>query len=1160
MFLAAKRSITLLILPLFMAANLHAAYFSYQPYRITQPDKSVINCYVSGDEYFNWIHDRNGYTLIQASDGYYYYAVKASGILKPGHFIAGTVNPEDAGLTPWAKISDQDYQQRHSAFQAGAGQSATAPTGGTLNNLVVYIRFAGDAEFSTSRLSYDNLFNLSPGESLKSYYSEVSYNQLNINSTHYPECATSTNLSYQDFHPRAYYEPYNATANTIGYTDDGDRIYREHTLLKNAVEWIEINSPVPSGLNIDEDNDGNVDNVSFIIKGTCSAWSQLLWSHNWQLFSFNVLLNGKRVWQYTFEPESQADVKTLCHEMFHSLGAPDLYHYNSDGVQPVGAWDLMEDGSGHMGAWMKYKYSQHTWINSIPVISASGIYTLNPLETQGNNCYRIASPNSTTEFFVIEYRKAEGQFEGNLPGSGLLVYRIDTLANGNATGPPDEVYIYRPNGTRTINGSPSNAFFAVESGRTSINDGSNPGCFLQDGEAGGLQVFDIGTAGSTISFSVYINQIESPSGFKATASGPREIHLNWQKNIENDNVLVVYNTTSTFGSPVNGASFDAGTTLPGGGIVLYNGSGEEFIHSDLNNNTTYFYRIYSVTAGMDYSNAMDGNATTLCGSYSLPFTENFNSAGIPDCWTMQHTGCSAIDNWDVTTSNIAGGTGNELRSTFQQVNPGITRIVTPMINTIGMAKLNLSFRTTLDDWAPGATLRIQSSADGQNWTNEAWSLSTHSNTMVGPMIINTTITQNLDSPHTYIAFSIEGDLYKYDFWYIDDVFVTIASVLPVQLTVSGNPPEAGTVSGSGTYLFGQMVTLSATPNPVWDFLYWTENGTIVSNDANFIIPAATRNLIANFSATEANVVASSYPETGGITQGAGIYELGAVATLHALANEGYEFSGWTYSGNQVSGSSIYSFPVTGSNHLVAQFSPVQIQSYTVSVEASPQEGGLISGGRTCIAGEGCTVYASPYAGWIFEAWKENGVLVSYRPIYSFPVTADHTLEAVFRQEISVYTASNPPEAGQVLGGGSFYTGDSVTCKALGNKGWTFNKWTLNGVEVSTDTVYSFAATMNCSLKAVFITGVGIPESDIAELSLYPNPGKGLIHIDYPGDDPLVAVKIFTVSGQLAKHSSLSPAGNPYTFDLSGLPPGQYMACLTARSGIQIKHKILIINH
>src|SRR5690606_22135857 len=154
--------------------------------------------------------------------------------------------------------------------------------------------------------------NPTTGNTLKSYYTEVSYNQLTISSSHYPTCGMTTNLSYTDIHNQNYFEPYNGTTNPSGYNGENDRRLREHSLLRDAINWININSPVPGSLNIDGDNDGRVDNVCFIIRGGNGAWASLLWAHRWALYTYNVNINGKQVYDYTFQPETQVEVRTLC--------------------------------------------------------------------------------------------------------------------------------------------------------------------------------------------------------------------------------------------------------------------------------------------------------------------------------------------------------------------------------------------------------------------------------------------------------------------------------------------------------------------------------------------------------------------------------------------------------------------------------------------------------------------------------------------------------------------------------------------------------------------------------------------------------------------------------------------------------------------------------
>jgi M6 family metalloprotease-like protein len=492
----------------------NAAYLKYVPQTLQQPDGTVIHCFASGDEYYNWLHDKDGYTIIQSpTTGYYSYAQEINGELVPTDFIVGKANPSTLVIKKWLKISQDKIYERVHEYQKYLQKPGSKNKSdriqiahtGTINNIVIFIRFSDESEFTDPISTYDNLFNTTPSSSLKSYYLEASYNAVTISSTFYPTPG-ATVLSYQDSHVRNYYEPYNSVTNPIGYTSD--ETTREHTLLKNAVNAVK--SQIPPGLNVDSDGDGYVDNVCFIIYGSPGAWSDLLWPHMWTLSSYTVYINSKRVWNYNFQLQTVVDVGVLCHEMFHTFGAPDLYHYSYDGLNPVGNWDLMENDLNppeHMGSYMKFKYGQ--WISSISQITTSGTYYLNPLTSSTTNCYRINSPNSTTEYFVLEYRKKIGTFESSIPGSGLLVYRINTLAgNGNANGPPDEVYIYRLNGTKTVNGSINSAYFSLESGRTQINDNTNPSSFLSDGSSGNLKVYDISSSGaSTITFKVSFGAI-----------------------------------------------------------------------------------------------------------------------------------------------------------------------------------------------------------------------------------------------------------------------------------------------------------------------------------------------------------------------------------------------------------------------------------------------------------------------------------------------------------------------------------------------------------------------------------------------------------------------------------------------------------------------------
>ncbi|HNW88499.1 MAG TPA: M6 family metalloprotease domain-containing protein [Bacteroidales bacterium] len=506
-----KWSIVFFVL-FFIPSVIYAAYIRNYPVTVTQPDGQVLNCFVTGDEYYNWMHDEDNYTIVRNSQtGYYCFAVKVDDELVASQYIVGKANPSSAGLQTGINISLKKILQKRKVLlnntpKLNNNNSGPVKASGTINNLVIFIRFFGEAEFPDNISVYNNMFVNTPGtNSMKNYFEEVSYNQLHINSNYYPTPGTYV-VSYQAALTRDYYQPYDASLNPNGYTD---RAATEHNLLANAINA--VSAQIPAGLNIDYNNDGYVDNICFVVSGDVTAWSTLLWPHRWSLYSQTVFIHGKEVSAYNLQVRNHLlsnGAGVLCHEMFHTLGAPDLYHYY-DGLDlsPVGAWDLMEENLNppqSMGAYMKYRYGN--WISSIPVISAPGTYTLNPVTSSSQNCYRINSPNSGTEFFVVEYRKQEGVFESSLPGTGLMVYRIngDFDGYGNAdydgTTTLDEVYLYRPDGTVSVNGNLDEANFSTNVNRKKINNTTNPSCFLSDGSDGTLDISNVTVAGNTISF------------------------------------------------------------------------------------------------------------------------------------------------------------------------------------------------------------------------------------------------------------------------------------------------------------------------------------------------------------------------------------------------------------------------------------------------------------------------------------------------------------------------------------------------------------------------------------------------------------------------------------------------------------------------------------
>ena len=482
------------------------------PVRLTQPDGQVIECFASGDEFYNYLHDANGFTIVKGEGGYYCYAMHdRQGEVVASPYRVNSVDPATVGLQPYAKISEEAYMQRRQEREQHI-QPVKRPADGVLNhgrynNLVVFIRFAGDTYHGTAFSTVDSMFNASNYESvsLHNYFHHASCNQLDLRSYFYPFPDGETILSYEDDYPKEYYMPYDPNTNPLGY-QDGETAEREFSLLERAIYYVA--DQVSDTLDLDYNHDGNVDNVVFVIKGEPGDWASLLWPHRWCIYDREVWLNGLRVYDFNLQLEigGYFNVSTLCHEMNHSLGAPDLYHYSS-GFDAVGPWDLMCSNASppqHMGMYMKYKYGN--WIDDIPEITEFGTYELEATSWEGNrrNVYKIASHNPD-QYYVIEHRDNTRLFDASLPDGGLLIYRIDTRFNGNAgyNGDDifDEVYIFHPDGSIYSPGDLYRAAYSVDRNHTEFNYMTNPAPFYTDGQIDEqFCIYNISSRGDRMSF------------------------------------------------------------------------------------------------------------------------------------------------------------------------------------------------------------------------------------------------------------------------------------------------------------------------------------------------------------------------------------------------------------------------------------------------------------------------------------------------------------------------------------------------------------------------------------------------------------------------------------------------------------------------------------
>jgi len=219
----------------------------------------------------------------------------------------------------------------------------------------------------------------------------------------------------------------------------------------------------------------------------------------------------------------------------------------------------------------------------------------------------------------------------------------------------------------------------------------------------------------------------------------------------------------------------SGHTMLGCG---YNLTGQKVLLHD-----TWDYSLHEMTWGGTYAGMQHYGVSVIefpCQP-ALTLDEDFSALALPTCWRQSYSGGLSSNRWSLVLSNYAGGSQNEMRADW--INEvGISRLISAPLNTAGASQVNLSFKTFYDDFGPGATLKLQSSPDLVNWTDENWSYASGTGDITAGTVINTQITHNLGAI-TYFAWVIDGDHYQFDYWYIDDVTVDIPANKQLQLNV-----------------------------------------------------------------------------------------------------------------------------------------------------------------------------------------------------------------------------------------------------------------------------------------------------------------------------------------------------------------------------------------
>ncbi len=401
--------------------------------------------------------------------------------------------------------------------------------------------------------AFDKYLFATEGVSLKTYYLENSYGQMDIQPGPMGGVVPARNEWFRAKKPMTYY-------------GEGVRIlarYRE--LVREACEAADATVDFSQ---YDRDKDGVVDHIFLIHAGNDQASTGIIDYDIQSLLipGVDAIYDGVRVDTAAVvaeEPDFEhPHLGIYFHEFFHDFGAPDIYGFFRGAHDHK--WGLMgafgpyqgpvEFGVGnglepsHIMGYLKWDFDARPqngrlgWIQPVQITQNQQIevpsFELGPKD---NILFKIdvhpsrkLANGETTEFFLIENRnKTSGAtFDTYLPESGILIWHIDEtrpypIGSYDASQQvwledptdPEHLGIYQREDADFIDvfTITDGAAYSLDDGHTAFTPGTLPNSNANDGTVTGISITNIGAEGLTIPILVSFGDTYEPNDTFATA-------------------------------------------------------------------------------------------------------------------------------------------------------------------------------------------------------------------------------------------------------------------------------------------------------------------------------------------------------------------------------------------------------------------------------------------------------------------------------------------------------------------------------------------------------------------------------------------------------------------------------------------------------------------
>lgn len=290
------------------------------------------------------------------------------------------------------------------------------------NVLVLLVDFNDQEKITPVDYYHDLLFSENKVEtgSLREYYAEVSWNQLNIEGD--VDGWYRARKKYSD-----YVDLGKVNTDTLRW-----KMPKAKELVKETI----LQAKKRNNINFskyDNTGNGNIDTLIVVYAGEGAERTSnfsYIYPHRGKFLKPIEINDGLVADNYILMHELPSyDIGGYCHEVAHCLGVPDLYLPDFSSTI-VGRWCLMglgcynNDGKtpGHLSAWCKVHLG---WAEPVIIKGSPETYSIPTVTQSTDSIYKIEVKGfGGKEYFLIENRQQKG-FDEFLPSNGLLIWHVD---------------------------------------------------------------------------------------------------------------------------------------------------------------------------------------------------------------------------------------------------------------------------------------------------------------------------------------------------------------------------------------------------------------------------------------------------------------------------------------------------------------------------------------------------------------------------------------------------------------------------------------------------------------------------------------------------------------------------------------------------------------